>query len=999
MALKKAQIVIEVQDKSLEELNKEIKDLQKNINQLQVGTEEWIKQNEKLGKLKNQFNDAKYAATDLQNVIKKTTVTTADQIRGIAKTGAGLVGTFTTISGSLRMIGIESEAFDEMTAKATTLMSIMGGLNQIAETFSSTNMKALRSIAGGFKNLVTVVRTASAGMKAALISTGVGALIVAVGMLIAKWDKLTALINRTGKKEIKLAEEKNKLTKIALTTQEAIYESYKKQYDLQLEKSKYDQSSMFLLKSELEMVQQKTIAAEIAKRAAETEIELIKAQKAQQDQQSRRARKSQTGITMTQAEYQYNLLAAEAKKDQLNAELQLSKMAEAEIRQKLKVVLLYDEINNEITKRQLELIKVSEKEDMLEQQYLLQRKILQDQYDLIIKIGERKAITERPSFSGLEFDPILTKEEKEQAEILKAQIEALDIQERQRKKKLADEIESIEYESRFNKELKNTLSTYGETINEINNYLNILQQNEIVLGDQYDIIANINKRYEAMMKARERISNYDKEGLIIFNKQYEKLFEELDVYNDIFEKTKDTLLNRIDVKKINEAVLTQLSEELALFTIQNEKKIEILENTKEQLEEERKLLIAEQDRINNLDIMFKNQLGIKTQLLESAKSELENARNTEQRKTALEKILTIENEIDEINENINNNIEDSINLTGELGEKDEEILKIHREISNINTEIEQKTNDVTAAIEEQSRQYQRILEFMDQYGEQIRIGAEILGQSLEFIATVFDSNATRIQDEINRLNAQYDMMNEKESERQSRLLQYEEELRDANGVRYDELLELIEKEKQAKDAAYISEKDQRNNILKLEHQRMVSERKAALWRKTQAIIDIITQTALAVINYASKVVTTPLIPWVVGLGAAQIATVAAQKIPEVPPLVQYKKGGYTGEGNDDDIAGITHANEYVVPAKVVRKPEAQKHIEILESMRNTGYKDGGFVSPSLSQDVTSQFDYDKFAEKLVEALRTLPNPVVGLVDIDQGLKSIHLTKKQASLTR
>ena len=397
--------------------------------------------------------------------------------------------------------------------------------------------------------------------------------------------------------------------------------------------------------------------------------------------------------------------------------------------------------------------------------------------------------------------------------------------------------------------------------------------------------------------------------------------------------------------------------------------------------------------------MFKNQLGIKTQLLESAKSELENARNTEQRKTALEKILTIENEIDEINENINNNIEDSINLTGELGEKDEEILKIHREISNINTEIEQKTNDVTAAIEEQSRQYQRILEFMDQYGEQIRIGAEILGQSLEFIATVFDSNATRIQDEINRLNAQYDMMNEKESERQSRLLQYEEELRDANGTRYDELLELIEKEKQAKDAAYISEKDQRNNILKLEHQRMVSERKAALWRKTQAIIDIITQTALAVINYASKVVTTPLIPWVVGLGAAQIATVAAQKIPEVPPLVQYKKGGYTGEGNDDDIAGITHANEYVVPAKVVRKPEAQKHIEILESMRNTGYKDGGFVSPSLSQDVTSQFDYDKFAEKLVEALRTLPNPVVGLVDIDQGLKSIHLTKKQASLTR
>lgn len=986
MALKKAQIVIEVQDKSLEELNKEIKDLQKNINQLQVGTEEWIKQNEKLGKLKNQFNDAKYAATDLQNVIKKTTVTTSDQIRGIAKTGAGLVGTFTTISGSLRMIGIESEAFDEMTAKATTLMSIMGGLNQIAETFSSTNMKALRSIAGGFKNLVTVVRTASAGMKAALISTGIGALVVAVGLLIANWDKLKNLLDRTGKQRAKIAEEESKSAKAWVNTEKELYDVAQREFDLQKEKAKYNKNNTELAKAELQLAYQRLNISKASLAEAEAEVELLNTQSAKK-------------LKISEDEFQAQKDIADAKVEGLKIEIELNKLLVAENKLRNDIVVTTDDLNESIRIQENELTKVNAGLDTESKQYEIQRNILIDQVKKIQAITEANKENVVLGLNQQVISIRLTKEEQDQLDALNAQIEALDIQERQRKKKLADEIESIEYESRFNKELKNTLSTYGETINEINNYLNILQQNEIVLGDQYDIIANINKRYEAMMKARERISNYDKEGLIIFNKQYEKLFEELDVYNDIFEKTKDTLLNRIDVKKINEAVLTQLSEELALFTIQNEKKIGILENTKEQLEEERKLLIAEQDRINNLDIMFKNQLGIKTQLLESAKSELENARNTEQRKTALEKILTIENEIDEINENINNNIEDSINLTGELGEKDEEILKIHREISNINTEIEQKTNDVTAAIEEQSRQYQRILEFMDQYGEQIRIGAEILGQSLEFIATVFDSNATRIQDEINRLNAQYDMMNEKESERQSRLLQYEEELRDANGVRYDELLELIEKEKQAKDAAYISEKDQRNNILKLEHQRMVSERKAALWRKTQAIIDIITQTALAVINYASKVVTTPLIPWVVGLGAAQIATVAAQKIPEVPPLVQYKKGGYTGEGNDDDIAGITHANEYVVPAKVVRKPEAQKHIEILESMRNTGYKDGGFVSPSLSQDVTSQFDYDKFAEKLVEALRTLPNPVVGLVDIDQGLKSIHLTKKQASLTR
>lgn len=984
--VRKAQIIVEIEDKSLEDLNKEIKALDASIKQLKVNSQEWVVQNEKLGKLKTQYNQAKDAAVQLQNVVKKTTVTMSDQIRAVAKTGAGLVGTFTTISGSLKLIGINSEAFDEMTAKATTLMSIMGGLNQVAETFSSTNMKGLKSLGGGFKTLVTTVKGASTAMKAALISTGIGALVVAVGSLIANWDKLKNLLDRTGKQRAKIAEEESKSAKAWVNTEKELYDVAQREFDLQKEKAKYNKNNKELAKAELQLAYQRLNISTASLAEAEAEVELLNTQSAKK-------------LKISEDEFQAQKDIADAKVKGLKIEIELNKLLVAENKLRNDIVVTTDDLNESIRIQENELTKVNAGLDTESKQYEIQRNILIDQVKKI------QAITEADKKNvvlGLNQQVIsirLTKEEQDQLDALNAQIEALDIQERQRKKKLADEIESIEYESRFNKELKNTLSTYGETINEINNYLNILQQNEIVLGDQYDIIANINKRYEAMMKARERISNYDKEGLIIFNKQYEKLFEELDVYNDIFEKTKDALLNRIDVKKINEAVLTQLSEELALFTIQNEKKIEILENTKEQLEEERKLLIAEQDRINNLDIMYKNQLGIKTQLLESAKSELENARNTEQRKTALEKILTIENEIDEINENINNNIEDSINLTGELGEKDEEILKIHREISNINTEIEQKTNDVTAAIEEQSRQYQRILEFMDQYGEQIRIGAEILGQSLEFIATVFDSNATRIQDEINRLNAQYDMMNEKESERQSRLLQYEEELRDANGVRYDELLELIEKEKQAKDAAYISEKDQRNNILKLEHQRMVSERKAALWRKTQAIIDIITQTALAVINYASKVVTTPLIPWVVGLGAAQIATVAAQKIPEVPPLVQYKKGGYTGEGNDDDIAGITHANEYVVPAKVVRKPEAQKHIEILESMRNTGYKDGGFVSPSLSQDVTSQFDYDKFAEKLVEALRTLPNPVVGLVDIDQGLKSIHLTKKQASLTR
>ena len=984
--VRKAQIIVEIEDKSLEELNKEIKALDASIKQLKVNSQEWVVQNEKLGKLKTQYNQAKDAAVQLQNVVKKTTVTMSDQIRAVAKTGAGLVGTFTTISGSLKLIGINSEAFDEMTAKATTLMSIMGGLNQVAETFSSTNLKGLKGIGSGFKTLVTTVKGASTAMKAALISTGIGALVVAVGLLIANWDKLKNLLDRTGKQRAKIAEEESKSAKAWVNTEKELYDVAQREFDLQKEKAKYNKNNTKLAKAELQLANQRLNISKASLAEAEAEVELLNTQSAKK-------------LKISEDEFQAQKDIADAKVEGLKIEIELNKLLVAENKLRNDIVVTTDDLNESIRIQENELTKVNAGLDTESKQYEIQRNILIDQVKKI------QAITEADKKNvvlGLNQQVIsirLTKEEQDQLDALNAQIAALDIQEKLRKQKLADELLALEYERSFTREIYNINDAIDDTINKLNKRLNSIEGNKVILEDEYNIIEDINKNYEKMLKARQNIADFDEKGLEIFQKQHKVILDQLDGFERIFEATRNMLLDRIDVKKINENVLNQLTQELTLYIAQNEKKIEQLQNTKEGLALEREKLLEEKERLALLDVQLDRQFQIKDAEKATAEGKLASAKNEEERKTALEEVLRLENEIRDINQSIADNKATTIDLDNKINETEGKILDTGKEIYKTSEDIEQKTRDTTAAVEEQSRAYQRISDFMDDYSEQLKLGAEILGQSLEFISTLFDANATRIQDEINRLNAEYEMMNAKEADRQSRLLQYEEELRDANGTRYDELLELIEKEKQAKDSAYISEKEQRNNLLKLEHQRLIDERKAAMWRKTQAIIDIITQTALAVINYASKVVTTPLIPWVVGLGAAQIATVAAQKIPEVPPLVQYKKGGYTGEGNDDDIAGITHANEYVVPAKVVRKPEAQKHIEILESMRNTGYKDGGFVSPSLSQDVTSQFDYDKFAEKLVEALRTLPNPVVGLVDIDQGLKSIHLTKKQASLTR
>ena len=230
MSTRTAQIIIDVDDRSLIELNNQIKELEKSMKSLKIGTEEWQQANVRLGGLKDKFAAATLEAKKLQGAIQD--ISAADKIRAIAKLGAGLVGTFSTISGSLKLMGVNSEAFDEMTAKATTLMSIMGGLNQVAEMFSKTNLKGLASVGQGFGQLVRTVKTASLGMKTALISTGIGALVVAVGLLIANFDKLINLVTGKNKKEKEGLESNLKLSEANQKLEEERAKTAKSRLDL-----------------------------------------------------------------------------------------------------------------------------------------------------------------------------------------------------------------------------------------------------------------------------------------------------------------------------------------------------------------------------------------------------------------------------------------------------------------------------------------------------------------------------------------------------------------------------------------------------------------------------------------------------------------------------------------------------------------------------------------------------------------------------------------------
>lgn len=126
------------------------------------------------------------------------------------------------------------------------------------------------------------------------------------------------------------------------------------------------------------------------------------------------------------------------------------------------------------------------------------------------------------------------------------------------------------------------------------------------------------------------------------------------------------------------------------------------------------------------------------------------------------------------------------------------------------------------------------------------------------------------------------------------------------------------------------------------------------------------------------------------LGPALAAVTIATGLSNVARIsdVQFAEGGYTGHGGKYEPAGIVHRGEYVAPQTVVKSPEAQPHIQALESMRLKGYADGGFVA-------NSNFNQSQQAFLLANMIKNLPAPVVGVVDITRVQKRVE-AKEQVS---
>ena len=118
-------------------------------------------------------------------------ITFDQQIAGATRFVNGFISSFALMKTASMAFGDEaSKSIESVVQTLGGLMTAMTALQNIASAFDGETMKSLKLLGGQWGKLVGVVRNASVAMKAALISTGIGAILVGLGLIIANWEKI-----------------------------------------------------------------------------------------------------------------------------------------------------------------------------------------------------------------------------------------------------------------------------------------------------------------------------------------------------------------------------------------------------------------------------------------------------------------------------------------------------------------------------------------------------------------------------------------------------------------------------------------------------------------------------------------------------------------------------------------------------------------------------------------------------------------------------------------
>lgn len=160
--------------KSVSDLKKEIKDLKGQLLSLEQGTKEY---NDVLVEVADKTHQLK----EVQEQVSKSSQDFGDRVANVRGTVMGLTGAFQAVLGSLSLMGVNLGDDVKMLKMLNSAMAITQGVAAI-----DSGVKAFKALTISIK----ASTMAMSGLKKALITSGIGAAAVAVGILVTKLMEL-----------------------------------------------------------------------------------------------------------------------------------------------------------------------------------------------------------------------------------------------------------------------------------------------------------------------------------------------------------------------------------------------------------------------------------------------------------------------------------------------------------------------------------------------------------------------------------------------------------------------------------------------------------------------------------------------------------------------------------------------------------------------------------------------------------------------------------------
>jgi hypothetical protein len=189
---------------SIDELETGVKNLEAQLKGEQIGTESFKRLQNEVKKARSVLKDFELQVEGLDKEQRATAL--VDSFNGLT----GAVG---AVSSAFLAFGVESEAIEGAERKLLGVIGVVSGLRDASnglvatqKLLGNTSLKLGDALKTSFKGGVSGAKA----LKGALIATGIGALIVAVGLLIENWETLVELFGfgaTEGEKNLKIAEE------------------------------------------------------------------------------------------------------------------------------------------------------------------------------------------------------------------------------------------------------------------------------------------------------------------------------------------------------------------------------------------------------------------------------------------------------------------------------------------------------------------------------------------------------------------------------------------------------------------------------------------------------------------------------------------------------------------------------------------------------------------------------------------------------------------------